>query len=144
MKKDSLETTTPFIPVEIRNNEKMKFNIYIQLFEQCNQLAVEIKSLDDLNDESTLIEFIDSHDEIKMETDADLDVLESPEVMVNKIKSLAKVYLPLSKELLLVFRDKISPSIQTKSVEEMHKELTQSLNDEFTNVSWYVRFTSNM
>lgn len=114
---------------------KMKLNIYIQLFEQCNQLAIEVKSIEDLTDEFTLFDFINGHDEIKMETDADMDVLDYPELMIEKIRALAEQYLPASKDLLLVFRDKISPSIQTKSPEDLHKELSQSLNDDFTTVS---------
>lgn len=113
----------------------MKFNIYIQLFEQCNKLDIEIRKLEDLTDEFSLFEFINGHDEIKMETDADMDVLEFSELMIEKIKSLAEQYLSTSKDVLLVFRDKISPSIQTKSAEDLHRELSQSLDDDFTTVS---------
>lgn len=140
-------------PLENRNNKnsqiksiekekketetKMKLNIYIQLFEQCNQLAIEVKTIEDLTDEFTLFDFINGHDEIKMETDADMDVLDYPELMIEKIRVLAEQYLPASKDLLLVFRDKISPSIQNKSPEDLHKELLHSLNDDFTTVSLF-------
>lgn len=114
----------------------MKLNIYIQLIEQCSNLCFEINSNEKLTEESSLFEFVNDHDEIKMESDADNEVVEAPNLIIAKIKAITDALLVEKKaSLTLCFRDKGSPSIQVKSVDDFEKELLQSLNDDYSIVT---------
>lgn len=112
----------------------MRLNIYIQLIEQCSSLCFEINSNEKLTEESSLFEFVNDHDEIKMESDADNEVLDVPNLIIAKIKADIDTFLKEEKPTLtLCFRDKGSPSIQVKSIDDFEKELL--MNDDYSIVS---------
>jgi GNAT superfamily N-acetyltransferase len=68
-----------------------------------------------------------------MESDADLDVMESSNLIEAKIKNLLNQYLNEERtELTICFRDKTSPSIQIKNIDEFEKELLKT-DDDFIN-----------
>ena len=113
----------------------MQLHIFIQLVAQCNNLIININDKDEFSDKFNLDEFLNERYDIIMESDADEDITGEPCLIIKKVNDLVADYLEASKEKLVIcFRERDSPTIRSKTIEEFQKELQEPLNEELTDV----------